>query len=123
MFGWIPIIGPIIDGIVSIFGKFEDTQLGKLKIDGDVAITQVNASRDTLRDFKDDIGVRLARDIILFPTSVWTGLIVWDKIVAIRFPDLVWSVSPLSTETGLAMLPYAVLTFLFGAVAMRIWKR
>lgn len=116
MFSWIPIIGPVIDGIVSIFVKTKDTQLEKHKVD-------TKASVDTLAIFKDDIGVRISRDLIMFPTAVWTALIVWDTIVEHRFPHMVFVVGKFKDGSGLEMLPYAVLTFLFGVTAMNAFRR
>ncbi len=121
MFGWIPIIGPIIDGIVSIWTKSIDSKTLKYQADADVYKTEVSASVQTLIAFKDDIGVRLTRDIILFPISLWTALIVWDKIIEIKFPDLVWGVRPLTEATGLEFLPYAAMVFLFGNFAVNRW--
>lgn len=120
--GWIPIVGPIIDGVVSMFKKYQDTELGKRTIDADVKKAEIAASTETLRIFRDNIGVRITRDLIMFPVAVWTGLIVWDKIVDIPFPSLVWGVKPLDASTGLDFLPYAVITFLFGIAALNTWK-
>lgn len=123
MLSWIPILGPIIEGIFSIFNKRMDTAVINHQTDADVTKAGYTASVQSLVAFKDDIGVRLTRDIILFPVAVWTALIVWDKIVDIRYPWLVWGVSPLKEETGLAFLPYAVMVFLLGNFAVNKWTR
>jgi hypothetical protein len=112
MFGWIPIIGPIIDGIVSMFNKIQDKDIVKIKTDGTVDIASIKAAQEVTSSFKDDIGVRLARDIIMFPGSIWCGIYIWDKIMALRYPDLVWGVA--SLDGPMFMLPYALLTFFFG---------
>jgi len=121
MFGWIPVIGPIIDGIVHIFNKYEDTQLGKYKVDGTVDVAGMKASADIIASTKDDIGVRLARDLLLFPVIIWTDLIVWDKIVAIHYPHLVYGVALL--PDAISYLPYAAVTFLLGNVGLIAWRR
>lgn len=121
MLGWIPVIGPIIQGIVGIFGKWQDTVLGKYTIDGKVDVAAMQASEGIIATTRDDIGVRLARDLLLFPVIIWTDLIVWDKIVVIEHPNLVFSVADL--PSSIAYLPYAVITFLLGAVGMTIWSR
>lgn len=121
MLSWIPILGPIIQGIVSIFNKKMDTAVINRQTDADVTKAGYTASVQALVAFKDDIGVRLTRDMIIFPTAVWTALIVWDKIVDIRYPWLVWGIKPLSEETGLAFLPYAVIVFLLGNFAVNKW--
>lgn len=123
LLSWVPIIGPVVDGIVSIFTKYQDTSLGKYVADADVTKSGYAASVQTLIAFKDDIGIRLTRDIIMFPTSCWTGLFVWDKIIEIRHPDWVWGVMPMTEASGLSFLPYAVITFLFGTFAVNQWIR
>ena len=121
MFGWLPIIGPIIDGIVSIFTKYQDTELGKYTVDGKVDVEAMEASSQIITTTNTDIGVRLTRDLIMFPVAVWTAIISWDNIVVYAFPSVFLKVAPY--PPSLAYLPYAVITFLFGATAMILWKR
>lgn len=119
--GWIPVLGPIFDGIVSMFAKWQDTTLGLAKTKADVDKTEIQASTQTLSDFRDDIGVRLARDLVMFPVSLWVALIVYAKTIELEHPTWVWSVSPL--PDSLSFLPYAVLTFLFGVTAMKMYRK
>lgn len=115
--GWLPVIGPIIDGVVSIFSKFQDTQLGKYKIDGDVTVAQWTSANNIAIAFKDSIPVRLARDIVMFPGSIWCGLYIWGRTWDIYAP---WMVIPVkSLEGPMAYLPYALLTFFFGMAAIK----
>lgn len=121
MLGWIPIIGPILNFFTGIFTKYKDVQLEKYKVDGTVDVEATKASVAIIESTKDSVGVRLARDILIFPPVVWTSLIVWDKIVDRKFPALVWGVSLL--PDAIAYLPYAVMVFLLGNVAMNQWSR
>ena len=121
MFGWLPIVGPIIDGIVAVFSKFQDTQLGKYKVDGSIDIEAMKASTDLAIATSTDIGVRLARDLIMFPVALWTAIISWDNLVVYVRPDWFWKVAPYPLP--LAYLPYAVIMFLFGSTAMILWNR
>src|SRR5277367_9213 len=103
---WIPIIGPIIQGIVSIFTKVEDTSLGKYKQDV-VLDTQIAKSSTTLTSaFHDDVGVRFTRDLIMFPVAVWMGIIGWDNLVVYQWPHLFIRIA--SYPPSLSELPYAV---------------
>jgi hypothetical protein len=113
------LIGPLVNGVVSIFTKVEDTKVETYKTDADVAKTEISASTTTLNIFKDDWGVRLARDLILFPTSAHIAIYIWDRTVAISHPN--WVVGVLSLD-AIPYLTYAVLAFLFGLGAMNIWK-
>lgn len=121
MFGWIPLIGPIIDGIVSIFSKWQDTQLGKYTVDGKVDVEAMNASTQIIQATKDDIGLRILRDMVCLPVVIWTMIIGWDTIVVRHNPDWVYIVEkyPPSVE----YLPYAVLMFLLGNIGFNAWKR
>jgi len=121
MFGWIPIIGPIIQGIVSIWKGYQNESIVKYKVDGSVDIEAMHTSADIISATRDDIGIRLARDLLLFPVIIWVDLIVWDKIVVIKYPGAVWGVALL--PDAIAYLPYAAVTFLLGAVGLTIWSR
>ncbi len=122
LLSWIPIIGPIIQGIVAIFAKSKDTELGKLQVDADVRKSDTLAAIRTLEVFKDDIGIRISRDIICFPISVWCLLVTWDTIVAeSAYNDLMFHVAGFD-KTSVPYLPYAVLTFLLGNIGINAWK-
>ena len=121
MFGWIPVIGPIIDGIVSIFNKYKDVEAIKYKTDGQVSIEGFKASAQIIESTKDDIGVRLLRDIALTPPVVWSALIGWDTIVAFRYPNLMFHIPPY--PEGVAYIPYVAMVFLFGNIGFNVWRR
>lgn len=114
----IPILGPIIQGVVDVFNKQADislqkqadtnkTELGKLqdKNKTDVAVIQTRAQVAVA--FKDDLGVRLIRDIVMFPVASWTGFYYYH----LMFPQWSWEV--LAPPENLQYLSYAVFGFLF----------
>lgn len=121
MFGWIPLIGPILQGLFNtgstIYAKFKDTQVDLRK--QDVAEAQVGAQ--IIRDTNDDIGLRIIRDAALVMPVAWGALIGWDTIVAIRFPWLMFHVENYPVSVG--YLPYMAYAFLFGVLGLNIWKR
>lgn len=121
MLSWIPIIGPVIEGIVSIFNKKMDTDVVKYQTKVNAEVTDAQTAARIIEATKDDIGIRLTRDIVCFPVAIWAALISWDTIIAIRFPNLMFHVEkfPESVE----YLPYAVLTFLLGNIGINAWKR
>lgn len=121
MFAWLPIIGPIIQGIVSIFVKAQDVKIVQYKTDADKYKAGAEASTQIIQTTEHNYGVLLSRDLVVFPASLWTALISWDTIVALRYPDLMFHVAPY--PASLSFLPYAVLTFLLGTVAVNSWKR
>lgn len=121
MLGWIPLIGPIIDGIVSIFTKYQDTSLGKYTVDGKVDVAAMKASTTIIEATKDDIGIRILRDTLLIFPVAWSGLVGWDTIVAKHWPHLMFHVVPY--PPSLAYLPFAAATFLLGNIAVNAWRR
>lgn len=121
MFGWLPIIGPIIDGIVSIWKGYQQVDVAKYTVDGKVQVEAMQASANIIESTKDDIGIRIARDILIFPTCIWMALISWDTIMAIKYPFVMWHVE--KYPDSVSYFPLAVITFLLGNQALNIWKR
>ncbi len=121
MLAFLPIIGPIIQGIVSIFTKSMDTKVAVLKTERTADVQEAQVSEQIIHDTQDDIGLRLMRDLLCFPTVVWACIIGWDTIVAFRWPWLKFGVPPYPDSVG--YLPYAVVVFLLGNIGLNIWKR
>jgi hypothetical protein len=121
MFAWIPLIGPILQGLFntasSIYTKFKDTQLGMRNAD----VEEAKVSAQIIHDTNDDIGIRILRDLVCLPVALWTMLIGWDTIVVSKWPYLMWHVEKYPDSVG--YLPYAVLTFLLGNIGINAWKR
>lgn len=114
----IPILGPIIQGVVDVFNKQADislqkqadtnkTELGKIqdKNKTDVAIIQTRAQ--VAIAFKDDLGVRLVRDLVMFPVGVWTACYYYT----LTFPNYSWHVT--TPPDAMQYIPYAIIAFLF----------
>src|SRR6266481_7538697 len=122
MLTWIPIIGPIIQGIISIFTKKMDTTVQLTKIERDADTEEAKVSEHIIRDTQDDIGLRLMRDLICAPVVIWFGIIGWDTIISARqsgghgilfHPSLepyIFTVA--NYPESVAYLPYAVMVFL-----------
>ena len=121
MFGWIPFIGPILQGLFntvsSIYGKFKDTQLGMRQAE----VEEAKVSAQIIHDTNDDLGIRILRDAVCLPVVVWTMIIGWDTIVVHHYPDLVFIVE--RYPDSVSYLPYAVLMFLLGNIGINAWKR
>jgi hypothetical protein len=121
MLSWIPLLGPILQGLFNIVGtvysKFKDTQLG-MRVQ---EVEEAKVSAQIIHDTNDDICLRLMRDAAILPVTVWTMLIGWDTIIAQRFPEYMWHVAPYPDTV--AYLPYVVLVFLFGNIGLNMWTR
>lgn len=116
----IPVLGPIIDGVVSIYKQKTDTDVTKMKINTEADVQYMQSTNQLVTTFASDAVVRACRDIIMVPGSIYCGTIIWDRFVNIRYPDWVWGVLPL--QGAMEYLPYALLTFFFGS-AFLYWKR
>jgi len=121
MLAFLPIIGPIIQGIISIFTKVEDTKVEVLKTNRSSDVQEAQVSSQIIQTTQDDIGLRLMRDLLCFPTVAWASLIGWDTIVAMRYPDLMFHVE--KYPESVAYLPYAVVVFLLGNIGVNMWNR
>jgi len=116
MFTWIPIVGPIIQGVVDIVKGQQDVSVKKYQedtkrqgkeTDADVAII---ASRASVALAQDSIGNRLMRDVIMYPIAVHTFLSYWDLIFA-KHPDFIIGVAQI--PDSMKYLPGAVIAYLF----------
>lgn len=114
----LPIIGPIIQGIVDAFGKHEDvtlqrqvdtnkTALGKQQDANKTDVSVIQTRAQVAIAFKDDIGSRLIRDLIMFPVGVHTILYYW----CLTFP--MYSFGVQEPVASMQYIPYAVIAFLF----------
>ena len=126
MLAFLPIIGPIIQGISSIFtGYFNSTvQIKQANVQQDIAETQVSAQ--IIHDTQDDIGLRLMRDLVCYPVVVWSCLIGWDTLIADPSQtwishDWMWHVA--NYPDSVSYLPYAVLVFLLGNIGINMFAR
>lgn len=118
---WIPLLGPIIEGVFGFLNKRQDNALAKFKIGTEADVEDAKTSARIIEATQDDIGIRLMRDAVCFPVVVWSMLIGWDTIIANRWHDWMWHVE--KYPDSVAYLPYAVLIFLLGNVGINAWKR
>jgi len=123
MLAFLPIIGPIIQGIVSIFTKMQDTKVEVLKTERGTEVEEAKVSAQIIQTTQDDIGLRLMRDLLIFPIVVWTMLLSWDTIIAeSAYKDWMWHLASFD-KTGAPYLPYAVIVFLLGNIGINMFSR
>lgn len=118
MLALIPLLGPVIQGVISpiigLFGKYFDDKT-------QVTLSETQASTQIIQAEKDDWGVRLARDIVMWPWCLWLGGYGWDTFVALHWPWLKIGIADVPTEV--AFIPYAVMIFLFGNIGLNMWNK
>lgn len=121
--GWLPIIGPVISGLVAAWSKKQDTDLAKLKVVTDADVENAKTSAQIIEATKDDIGLRIARDIVIWPVAIWTALLTYDTIIADTvYKAHMWHVASFDNTTA-PYLPYAVLMFLLGNIGINSWNK
>lgn len=98
-----------------------DTDVENLKTVRGADVEEAKVSTQVLSIFKDDIALKICRDLICFPVAIWCALGTYDTIIAKHYPQYMFVVEkfPPSMET----IPYAVLVFLFGNIGINMWAR
>lgn len=123
MLAFLPIIGPIIQGVISIFNKKMDTDVEKTRITRTSDVEEAKVSAEIIKTTQDDIALRFMRDLLIFPIIVWTTLLSWDTIIAeSAYRDWMWHLASFE-KTGAPYLPYAVVVFLLGNIGINMWSR
>jgi hypothetical protein len=118
--GFIPLLGPILQGVGGIVSSFTNLGAVKLQTASATTIAETQASVAIIQTTEDDILLRIVRDIMILPGAVWFALGGWDTIVAKNWPDYRFLVSEFPPQ--LAYYPYAVLVFLLGNIGVNAWK-
>lgn len=118
---FIPVLGPLIEGAVSIYKNKTDTDIKKIQMSNDLEVQEMTASNQVLSMFASDSMVRACRDMIMVPGSIYCGAIIWDRFMDIRHPDWVWGVLPL--QGAMEYLPHILLLFFFGSAALMYRNR
>lgn len=125
MLSFIPFIGPIISGIItpiiSIFTKVQDKDIVAIKTAGEVTVAETQESTKVIQATEGDWGVRLARDVVIWPWCLWLGGYGWDTFVTERWHWLYIGIA--DPPTSVAYIPYAVLVFLLGNIGLNMWNR
>lgn len=114
----IPILGPIIQGVVDVFNKRADisfqkqadtnkTELGKIKSKNETDVEVIKTRATVAIAFRDDLGLKLLRDVMIYPVAVWNLLYYW----CLSFPQWAWEIK--TPPEAMQYLPYAVVAFLF----------
>jgi hypothetical protein len=117
LLGWIPVIGPIIQGVTSIASGVFGVETAKITAE----VEETKVAAQIIHDTNDDISLRLMRDLALLFPVLWGALIGWDTIVSERWHWLMFHVNDYPKAVG--YIPYAAYAFLFGNIGMNIWRR
>ncbi len=118
----IPVIGPIIQGVVDLFKQRADidlqktldanrTALGKSTDENrtDVAVLQTRLALALAT--KDDLGPKLIKDVIMYGPAVWILVYFYNLAFRGLIPDWTWTVS--APEANMQFIPLAIIGYLF----------
>lgn len=130
MLGFIPLIGPILQGLSGIVSSFTNLAGIKITTASQVAIAETQTSANIIQSTQDDILLRILRDATILPVVVWSMAIGWDTLISGRdhagnlyhtwAADWIWHVP--DYPPSVAYLPYMVLVFLFGNIGLNMWR-
>lgn len=131
MLSFLPIIGPLIQGISGIFTSFFNAKVQIKQAEVSQTIAETQASTAIIQATQDSIGLRLMRDIVCFPVVVWSALIGWDTIIGARqsnglpwHPDWIGYMFHVGNyPPSVSYIPYAVMVFLLGNIGINMWSR
>src|SRR6267154_5633477 len=119
MLSWIPLLGPIIQGMTSIVTSLTNEKITQLNTSAATVIAETQASVQIIQATNDDICLRILRDALCLPVFAWTMLIGWDTIMVRTYPKWVFIVE--KYPPSIEYLPYAVITFLLGNIGINAW--
>lgn len=120
--GWIPVLGPILQGLFGFAGKFLGTKVAIHQTDATRDVEEARVSAQIIHDTNNDITIRLLRDCVLFFPVVWSMLIGWDTIIAkTSWKVYMWHVADYPPDV--AYIPYAAMVFLLGNIGINMWNR
>ena len=106
----LPVIGAVVNGVISVLKGKQD--LAAKKDANDVEVIQARTT--LLAALRDDIGIKVARDFAMWGPIAYVNLYIWDRIMDLKYPDLVWGVRTLDLPWESYMPIMAVYAFLFG---------
>lgn len=122
--GWIPILGPLIQGGSAIFSSFFNKEIVVAQTNAQVTIAETQASAQIIQATNDDILLRLLRDIYCTPACIHLLLVSWDTYIAeSTWIDHSWMWHTASYPASYAWYPTTVAVFLLGNIGLNMWNR
>jgi len=122
MLAFLPIVGPIIQGVIGIFTKKMDTDVEKTRITRSSDVEEAKVSAEIIKTTQDDVALRFMRDVYCFPAVVQVALTGWDTMIAENSWNVyMWHVAKF--PPSLEWYPYSVAVFLLGNIGINMWSR
>lgn len=119
--GWIPLLGPILQGISGLITPFTNLSATKIKTAAEVTIAETQASVSIIQATNDDILLRILRDAFCLPAVILTWFICWDTLWAEHAREMMWHTAAL--PPSYAWYPTTVAVFLVGNIGLNMWNR
>lgn len=118
----IPVIGPIVQGVIDLFKQRADVDLQKV-LDAnktalakstdenktDVAVMQTRLALALAT--KEDLGPKLMKDVIMYGPAVWILVYFYNLAFRNLIPDWTWTVN--APDAYMQFIPLAIIGYLF----------
>ena len=115
---WVPILGPILQGLFGLGGKLLDTKVATINANVEAAKVSAQIIHDT-----DSIGLRLLRDLYCAPAVIHLWFTSWDTFIA-ESPHIdhgyMWHIA--SYPPSYSWYIPSVAGLLLGNIGFNIWK-
>lgn len=118
---WIPLLGPILQGISGLITPFTNLDATKIKSAAHVDIAETQASVAIIQATNDDILLRILRDAFCLPAVILTWFVCWDTLWALHDRTLMWKTAAL--PPSYSWYPTAVAVFLLGNIGLNMFNR
>lgn len=114
----IPVVGKLADTFTNYTNKKMDTEIEKLKVNGQVDVSVLQARTTLIAQMKDDPASKWGRRLILYPWGVWFGFVCFRSILQNSpWAEYSWTVAAL--PSNLEYIGYAIIAYLLGTA----WRK
>ena len=112
----IPIIGKAFDAFTNYTNKKMDTEVEKLKVNGQVDLGVIQARAQLAAVMKDDPATKVGRWFFILPTGLFYTATIWDSST---WTKSLFHFGTLELPQWMMYMPYAVVAYLF----VTAWKK
>lgn len=106
----IPVVGKVVDAFTNYTNKKMDTEVEKLKVNGQVDLGVIQARTQLAEVMKDDPATKWGRWFFIIPTGVFYTMTIWDSTKLARS---FFVFGTLEIPAWMQYMPYAVVAYLF----------
>jgi hypothetical protein len=106
----LPFVGKVVDAFSTYTNKKMDTEVEKLKTNGQVDVSIIQARAALAATMKDDPATKYGRWFFIVPTGLFYCATMWDSTGVARE---LYTFNTLKIPEWMQYMPYAVVAYLF----------